>query len=82
VAEAREKLYGNLRPVMGDPHGWVVERIAAVAERAGNSSEGHPPRPRADDPIGTSRYAVDFLNMLAGVLAEQEKRISELEGKK
>jgi hypothetical protein len=33
VAEARERLYGNLRPVMGDPHGWVVARIAASIER-------------------------------------------------
>jgi hypothetical protein len=57
------------------------ERIAAVAERAGNSSEGKPPRPRADDPIGTSRYCVDFVNMLAEVLAEQERRISRLEGR-
>ncbi len=57
------------------------DEVAAVAERAGNSSEGRPPRPRADDPIGTSRYAVDFLNILAGVLAEQERRISALEDK-
>ncbi len=32
VVEARERLYDNLRPVMGDPHGWVVERIATSIE--------------------------------------------------
>lgn len=33
VAEARARLYDNLAPVMGDPHGWVVERIAERIER-------------------------------------------------
>jgi D-tagatose-1,6-bisphosphate aldolase subunit GatZ/KbaZ len=33
VVEARSRLYENLEPVMGDPHGWVVERIAASVEK-------------------------------------------------
>lgn len=32
VVEARERLYKNLRPVMGDPHKWVVGRIATSIE--------------------------------------------------
>jgi D-tagatose-1,6-bisphosphate aldolase subunit GatZ/KbaZ len=32
VLEARSRLYENLAPVMGDPHGWVVDRIAASVE--------------------------------------------------
>lgn len=32
VVEARSRLYENLEPVMGDPHGWVVDRVAASIE--------------------------------------------------
>ena len=32
VVEARSRLYGNLVPVLKDPHGWVVDRIAASIE--------------------------------------------------
>jgi D-tagatose-1,6-bisphosphate aldolase subunit GatZ/KbaZ len=33
VVEGRSRLYENLTPVMGDPHGWVVDRIAASIEK-------------------------------------------------
>ena len=33
VVESRSRLYENLTPVMGDPHGWVVDRIAAPIEK-------------------------------------------------
>jgi len=33
VVEARQKLYDNLAPVLGDAHRWVVERIARSMER-------------------------------------------------
>jgi D-tagatose-1,6-bisphosphate aldolase subunit GatZ/KbaZ len=33
VVESRSRLYENLTPVMGDPHGWVVARIAASIEK-------------------------------------------------
>ena len=33
VIESRERLYENLTPVMGDPRGWVVDRIAASIEK-------------------------------------------------
>jgi D-tagatose-1,6-bisphosphate aldolase subunit GatZ/KbaZ len=33
VVESRSRLYENLTPVMGDPHGWVVDRIAASIEK-------------------------------------------------
>jgi D-tagatose-1,6-bisphosphate aldolase subunit GatZ/KbaZ len=33
VVESRSRLYENLTPVMGDPHGWVVGRIAASVEK-------------------------------------------------
>ena len=33
VVESRSRLYENLTPVMGDPHGWVVSRIAASIEK-------------------------------------------------
>ena len=33
VVESRSRLYENLTPVMGDPHGWVVGRIAASIEK-------------------------------------------------
>jgi hypothetical protein len=33
VVESRSRLYENLAPVMGDPHGWVVRRIAASIEK-------------------------------------------------
>jgi hypothetical protein len=58
------------------------ERVSEAAKRAGNSSEGRPPRPRADDPIGTARYFTDLLLVAAEVLAEQERRISDLEASK
>ena len=32
VVEARSHLYENLVPVMGDPHGWVVDRVAMSIE--------------------------------------------------
>ena len=32
VLEARSRLYENLAPVMGDPHGWVVDRVASSVE--------------------------------------------------
>jgi D-tagatose-1,6-bisphosphate aldolase subunit GatZ/KbaZ len=32
VLAARSRLYENLAPVMGDPHGWVVDRVAASVE--------------------------------------------------
>jgi hypothetical protein len=51
-----------------------AEEVATVAQRAGNSSQGTPPRPRAEDTIGTARYAVEFLRVIAAVLAEQERR--------
>ena len=79
----------ELETVLAEPPGVEEERIASVAKRAGNSSDGRPPRPRANDPIGTSRYAVEFLRVVTEVLLEQEqrnrdqeRRISELEGKK
>jgi hypothetical protein len=61
--------------------GVEEERIAAVAKRAGNSSHGFPPRPRADDPIGTARYLTDLMRVVVGVVSEQERRISRLEGR-
>jgi len=33
VVESRSRLYENLTLVMGDPHGWVVGRIAASIEK-------------------------------------------------
>jgi hypothetical protein len=33
VVESRSRLYENLTPVMGDPHGWVVDRKAASIEK-------------------------------------------------
>ena len=33
VVDARSRLYKNLRPVLGDPHGWVVERVATSVEK-------------------------------------------------
>ncbi len=33
VVEARMRLYANLEPVMGDPHRWVVDRVAASIEK-------------------------------------------------
>ena len=33
VVEARRQLYGNLAPIMGDPHDRVVERIALSIEK-------------------------------------------------
>jgi D-tagatose-1,6-bisphosphate aldolase subunit GatZ/KbaZ len=33
VVESRSRLYENLTPVMGHPHGWVVGRIAASIEK-------------------------------------------------
>lgn len=33
VLAARQRLYDNLRPIMGDPHQWVVDRITASIER-------------------------------------------------
>lgn len=33
VVEARARLYENLRPIMSDPHGWVVERVANSIEK-------------------------------------------------
>lgn len=33
VVAARQQLYANLAPMMGDPHGWVVEGIARSIER-------------------------------------------------
>ncbi len=71
----------ELEQALGELPGVEEERIAAVAERAGNSSEGKPPRPRADDPLGTSRYLTDLLRVVVDVLAEQERRLAELEGK-
>lgn len=32
VLQARSRLYDNLRPVLGDPHEWVVERISERIE--------------------------------------------------
>jgi D-tagatose-1,6-bisphosphate aldolase subunit GatZ/KbaZ len=32
VLEARSRLYENLAPVIGNPHGWVVDRVAASVE--------------------------------------------------
>ena len=33
VVGSRSQLYENLTPAMGDPHGWVVDRIAASIEK-------------------------------------------------
>jgi len=33
VVAARQQLYGNLRPIMGDPHRYVVDWIAEAIER-------------------------------------------------
>jgi D-tagatose-1,6-bisphosphate aldolase subunit GatZ/KbaZ len=33
VVESRSRLYENLTPVMGDPQGWVVDRMAASIEK-------------------------------------------------
>ena len=32
VVESRSRLYENRTPVMGDPQGWVVDRMAASIE--------------------------------------------------
>jgi hypothetical protein len=77
VWEAMQQLEETLTELPGVDS----ETVAAIAERAGNSSEGRPPRPRANDPIGTSRYTVEFLRTIAEVLIEQERRISELEAR-
>jgi hypothetical protein len=78
VWEAMEGLEETLARELGVDE----ERIAAVAKRAGNSSEGKPPRPRANDPIGTARYFTDIFSMIVEVLSEQERRISDLAAKK
>jgi hypothetical protein len=75
--EAMEALEETLAQLLGVDE----ERIASVAERAGNSSYGQPPRPRADDQIGTARYLTDLMRVVVEVLAEQERRISRLEGR-
>ena len=72
----------ELEETLAELPGIEEERIASVAKRAGNSSDGRPPRPRANDPIGTTRYLTDLLRVVVEVLSEQERRISELEGKK
>jgi hypothetical protein len=72
----------TLEETLAELNGVDKERIAALAERAGNSSEGRPPRPRANDPIGTARYFTDLLRVVVEDLAEQEERISKLEGDK
>ncbi len=69
----------GLEQALAELPGVDEERIASVAKRAGNSSEGRPPRPRADDPIGTARYFTDLLRVVVEVLAEQEQRIEKLE---
>jgi cephalosporin-C deacetylase-like acetyl esterase len=71
----------ELEETLAELPGVDEERIAAVGKRAGNSSYGHPPRPRADDQIGTARYLTDLRRVVVEVLAEQERRISRLEGR-
>jgi hypothetical protein len=70
-----------LEETVAELPGVDEERTAALAERAGNSSEGKPPRPRPADGIGTSRYFADLLRVVVEVLSEQERRISRLESK-
>jgi hypothetical protein len=72
----------KLEETLAELPGVDEERIAAVAKRAGNSSEGRPPRPRPADPIGTARYFTDLFCMMVEVLSEQERRISDLEASK
>jgi hypothetical protein len=72
----------TLEETLAELPGVDEERIAAVAKRAGNSSEGRPPRPRPADGIGTSRYFTDLMRVVVEVLSEQEQRISNLEASK
>ena len=72
----------RLEQALAELPGVEEKAIASVAERAGNSSRGMPPRPRVDDPIGTSSYAVEVLHIIAEALRDQERRISELEAEK
>ncbi len=67
-----------LEETLGELEGVDPETIAAVAQRAGNSSDGRPPRPRADDPIGTARYMTDLLHIVAETLISQQEQITEL----
>jgi hypothetical protein len=79
-----QELWGvmeELEATLGELEGVDPEAVAALAERAGNSSEGRPPRPRPADGVGTSRYFAGLMQMMAEVLAEQERRISRLEGR-
>jgi hypothetical protein len=75
VWEVMEKLEETVAELPGvDP-----EAVAAVAKRAGNSSEGKPPRPRPADGIGTSRYFAELMHMMAETLISQQERIGQLE---
>ncbi len=68
-----------LEETLAELPGVDAEEVAAVAERAGNSSQGHPPRPRPDDGIGVARYFTDLMHMMAETLISQQQRIGQLE---
>jgi hypothetical protein len=70
-----------LEATLGELEGVDPDTVAAVAKRAGNSSEGKPPRPRPADSIGVARYFTDLLRIVVEDLAEKERRISMLEGR-
>lgn len=68
-----------LEETLGELEGVDPEAVAAVAKRAGNSSEGSPPRPRPADNIGTARYFASLMHMMAETLISQQERIGQLE---
>jgi hypothetical protein len=68
-----------LEETVAELPGVDEERIASVAKRAGNSSEGRPPRPRPADGIGTSRYFTGLMQMMAETLISQQETIGQLE---
>ncbi len=68
----------TLEETLAELPGVDEERIAALAERAGNSSEGRPPRPRPADGIGTSRYFTGLMQMMAETLISQQETIGQL----
>jgi hypothetical protein len=61
----RESAVDMMRETLSSLETYIAQNAELRArleltERAGNSFQGAPPRPRAEDPIGTSRYAVEF----------------------
>ena len=68
-----------LEETLGELEGVDREAVAAVAKRAGNSSEGRPPRPRPADGIGTSRYFTEVATIHTEALISLQERIGQLE---